>query len=92
MNSDEIAENPVLPEPFEQLIKKEIDIPVMVSHTSNEFIMFLQSNFSFKKDKSTVIIKLYLYICKNIYIFLFQIKVNNSYGYSIYIYWHMWET
>lgn len=45
MNSDEIAENPVLPESLEELIKKEVDIPVMASHTSNEFIMFLQSNF-----------------------------------------------
>lgn len=49
MNSDEIAENPVLPEPIEQLIEKEVDIPVMASHTSNEFIMFLQSNFLFKQ-------------------------------------------
>lgn len=42
INNDEVAENPVLPEPIEQLLKKDADVPVIISYTSHEFIMFMK--------------------------------------------------
>ncbi|XP_068973276.1 esterase FE4-like isoform X2 [Bombus flavifrons] len=41
-NSDEVAENPVLPEPVEQLITKEADVPVIISHTAHEYLMIIK--------------------------------------------------
>ncbi|OAD58521.1 Esterase E4 [Eufriesea mexicana] len=38
---DEIAENPVLPEPIEQLIMKPADVPLIISHTARESLMFV---------------------------------------------------
>ncbi|XP_043585451.1 esterase FE4-like [Bombus pyrosoma] len=48
-NSDEVAENPVLPEPIEQLITKEADVPVIISYTAHEYLMII-------KDKSEQLI------------------------------------
>ncbi|XP_017890628.2 esterase FE4-like [Ceratina calcarata] len=45
VNSDPVAENPVLPEPIEQVVAEGADVPVMIGSTSHEFIMFF-------KDKS----------------------------------------
>ncbi|XP_068972710.1 esterase FE4-like [Bombus flavifrons] len=45
LDYDEVAENPVLPKPIEQLIAKEADVPVIISYTAQEYIMFM-------KDKS----------------------------------------
>ncbi|XP_071876871.1 esterase FE4-like isoform X3 [Bombus fervidus] len=48
-SSDEVAENPVLPEPIEQLITKEADVPVIISYAKHEYLMII-------KDKSEEII------------------------------------
>ncbi|XP_076623106.1 esterase FE4-like [Colletes latitarsis] len=41
INIDEVAENPVLPLPFEQLYSNAYDIPILLGHTTHEFILFL---------------------------------------------------
>ncbi|XP_031826306.1 esterase FE4-like isoform X2 [Nomia melanderi] len=44
LNTDDVADNPVLPLPMEQMMEKDICIPVIVGYTSHEFIMFLKDN------------------------------------------------
>lgn len=46
LDYDEVAENPVLPKPIEQLIAKEADVPVIISYTAQEYIMFMKGGFS----------------------------------------------
>nr|XP_003704799.2 PREDICTED: esterase FE4-like isoform X2 [Megachile rotundata]XP_012144069.1 PREDICTED: esterase FE4-like isoform X1 [Megachile rotundata] len=43
-NSDQVADDPVLPLPIEVLLLKDVDIPVMIGYTSHEFIMFFKEN------------------------------------------------
>ncbi|XP_076171489.1 esterase FE4-like [Ptiloglossa arizonensis] len=45
LNSDSVAEYSVLPQPMDTLISMIADIPIMMGHTSHEYIMFM-------KDKS----------------------------------------
>ncbi|KOX71850.1 Esterase FE4 [Melipona quadrifasciata] len=45
VDHDEVAENPVLPQPIEQLLENDANVPVIISYSEHEYIMFL-------KDKS----------------------------------------
>ncbi|XP_076286573.1 esterase FE4-like isoform X2 [Lasioglossum baleicum] len=40
LNTDEMAENPVLPFPLEEMLTKEARVPVIVGYASHEFLMF----------------------------------------------------
>ncbi|XP_029047238.2 esterase FE4-like [Osmia bicornis bicornis] len=51
-NTDEIAEDSVLPLPIDKLLSTDVDIPVMIGYTSHEFIMFF-------KDKSQAAMNIY---------------------------------
>ncbi|XP_043801166.1 juvenile hormone esterase-like [Apis laboriosa] len=43
INCDEMAENPVMPEPIDQLLTNPIaNVPVIISYTAHEYIMFLR--------------------------------------------------
>ncbi|KAG6794781.1 esterase E4-like [Apis mellifera caucasica] len=42
INCDSMAENPVMPEPIEQMLSKIADVPVIISYTAHEYIMFLR--------------------------------------------------
>ncbi|XP_076286592.1 esterase FE4-like [Lasioglossum baleicum] len=42
LNTDDIAENPVLPFPMEEMFTREASVPVIVGYTSHEFLMFLK--------------------------------------------------
>ncbi|XP_031773149.1 esterase E4-like isoform X1 [Apis florea] len=42
INCDEMAENPVMPESIEQLLTKVANVPVIISYTAHEYIMFLR--------------------------------------------------
>ena len=44
---DDVADDPILPLPLEQLVSNDMRIPIIVGHTSHECIMFI-------RDKSTV--------------------------------------
>lgn len=37
-----MAENPVMPESIEQLLTKVANVPVIISYTAHEYIMFLR--------------------------------------------------
>lgn len=41
-----MAENPVMPEPIEQMLSKIADVPVIISYTAHEYIMFLRGESS----------------------------------------------
>lgn len=41
-----MAENPVMPEPIDQLLTKIANVPVIISYTAHEYIMFLRGEFS----------------------------------------------
>ncbi|CAD1471932.1 unnamed protein product, partial [Heterotrigona itama] len=45
VDHDAVAENPVLPQPIEQLFPNDANVPVIISYSEHEYIMFL-------KDKS----------------------------------------
>ncbi|XP_076647374.1 esterase FE4 isoform X2 [Halictus rubicundus] len=42
LNTDDMAENPVLPFPMEEMATKEACVPVIVGYTSHEFLMFIR--------------------------------------------------
>ncbi|CAK9831424.1 Esterase FE4 [Anthophora retusa] len=44
LNSDVLADDPVLPRPLEEYLANELDIPVIIGCTSHEFVMFLKNN------------------------------------------------
>ncbi|KOC67535.1 Esterase FE4 [Habropoda laboriosa] len=44
VNSDAVAENPVLPEPIDEYLEKGFDVPVIIGYTADEFIMFVKDN------------------------------------------------
>ncbi|XP_053970492.1 para-nitrobenzyl esterase-like isoform X1 [Hylaeus volcanicus] len=52
LNTDNIAEYSVLPQPYDEILSTVTDIPVMVGYTSHEFMMFVA-------DKSEKMMKMY---------------------------------
>ncbi|XP_043525690.1 esterase FE4-like [Frieseomelitta varia] len=57
VDHDEVAENPVLSQPIEQLLANDANVPVIISYSEHEYIMFLKD----KSEKTMAEINRYLY-------------------------------
>lgn len=61
VDHDKVAENPVLPQPIEQLLENDANVPVIISYVEHEYIMFLKD----KSEKTIAEINRVLYMHVN---------------------------